>query len=61
MVRPACPNTAGPEADRRAAPADKYQLEIVRNGGLPPLLRLLRSSFLPLIQIGRASCRERVS
>lgn len=39
---------------------DKYQLEIVKNGGLPPLLRLLRSSFLPLI-LSAAACVRNVS
>ena len=39
---------------------EKYQLEIVRNGGLPPLLRLLRSSFLPLI-LSAAACVRNVS
>ncbi|SCV71370.1 BQ2448_2958 [Microbotryum intermedium] len=39
---------------------DKYQLEIVKNGGLPALLRLLRSSFLPLI-LSAAACVRNVS
>lgn len=39
---------------------DKYQLEIVRNHGLNPLLRLLRSSFLPLI-LSAAACVRNVS
>ena len=34
---------------RNLASDEKYQIEIVRSNGLPPLLRLLRSSFLPLI------------
>lgn len=40
--------------------AEKYQLEIVKNGGLPALLRLLRSSFLPLI-LSAAACVRNVS
>ena len=38
----------------------KYQIEIVRSNGLPPLLRLLRSSFLPLI-LSAAACVRNVS
>jgi vacuolar protein 8 len=40
--------------------AEKYQLEIVKNGGLPALLRLLRSSFLPLV-LSAAACVRNVS
>ena len=36
---------------RNLASDEKYQIEIVRSNGLPPLLRLLRSSFLSLIHI----------
>lgn len=45
---------------RNLASDEKYQVEIVRNGGLPPLLRLLRSSFLPLI-LSAAACVRNVS
>ncbi|KAM0790549.1 Vacuolar protein 8 [Microbotryomycetes sp. NB124-2] len=45
---------------RNLASDDKYQLEIVRNNGLPALLRLLRSSFLPLI-LSAAACVRNVS
>lgn len=38
----------------------KYQLELVRNNGLPPLLRLLKSSFLPLI-LSSVACLRNVS
>lgn len=40
--------------------AEKYQLQIVKFGGLAPLLRLLRSSFLPLI-LSAAACVRNVS
>lgn len=39
---------------------EKYQQDIVTHGGLPPLLRLLRSSFLPLI-LSSAACVRNVS
>jgi vacuolar protein 8 len=39
---------------------EKYQLEIVRCKGLPPLLRLLRSSFLPLI-LSSVACIRNIS
>lgn len=39
---------------------EKYQIEIVKCGGLSPLLRLLRSSFLPLI-LSAAACVRNVS
>lgn len=42
------------------APAEKYQVEIVKHGGLPALLRLLRSSFLPLV-LSAAACVRNVS
>lgn len=42
------------------ARAEKYQVEIVKNGGLPALLRLLRSSFLPLV-LSAAACVRNVS
>ena len=45
---------------RNLASDEKYQIEIVRSNGLPPLLRLLRSSFLPLI-LSAAACVRNVS
>lgn len=39
---------------------EKYQLEIVRCKGLPPLLRLLKSSFLPLI-LSSVACIRNIS
>ena len=45
---------------RNLASDDKYQIEIVSKHGLPPLLRLLRSSFLPLI-LSAAACVRNVS
>jgi vacuolar protein 8 len=39
---------------------EKYQLEIVRAEGLTPLLRLLQSSYLPLI-LSAAACVRNVS
>ncbi|KAI9603985.1 hypothetical protein H4Q26_003595 [Puccinia striiformis f. sp. tritici PST-130] len=45
---------------RNLASDEKYQIEIVKCGGLPPLLRLLRSSFLPLI-LSAAACVRNVS
>lgn len=39
---------------------EKYQLEIVKFGGLPPLLRLLKATFLPLI-LSAAACVRNVS
>lgn len=39
---------------------ERYQLEIVRYNGLPPLLRLLKSTFLPLI-LSSAACVRNVS
>jgi vacuolar protein 8 len=40
--------------------ADKYQLEIVKAEGLKPLLRLLHSTYLPLI-LSAAACVRNVS
>ena len=40
--------------------AEKYQLEIVKAEGLPPLLRLLQSAYLPLI-LSSAACVRNVS
>ncbi|KAF7727796.1 Vacuolar protein 8 [Apophysomyces ossiformis] len=40
--------------------AEKYQLEIVRYKGLLPLLRLLKSSFLPLI-LSSVACIRNIS
>lgn len=45
---------------RNLASDEKYQIEIVRFQGLPPLLRLLRSTFLPLI-LSAAACVRNVS
>lgn len=39
---------------------EKYQLEIVQFRGLPPLLRLLKSSFLPLI-LSSVACIRNIS
>lgn len=41
-------------------PAEKYQLEIVKADGLTPLLRLLQSTYLPLI-LSAAACVRNVS
>lgn len=43
-----------------SSPLEKYQIEIVKNGGLAPLLRLLQSAFLPLI-LSAAACVRNVS
>jgi vacuolar protein 8 len=40
--------------------AEKYQLEIVKASGLTPLLRLLQSTYLPLI-LSAAACVRNVS
>jgi len=40
--------------------AEKYQLEIVKADGLTPLLRLLQSTYLPLI-LSAAACVRNVS
>lgn len=45
---------------RNLASDDKYQLEIVRNNGLRPLLRLLQSSYLPLI-LSAVACIRNIS
>lgn len=45
---------------RNLASDDKYQLEIVRARGLPPLLRLLQSSYLPLI-LSAVACIRNIS
>ena len=45
---------------RNLASDDKYQIEIVQKQGLPPLLRLLRSTFLHLI-LSAAACVRNVS
>ena len=39
---------------------EKYQLEIIRFRGLPPLLRLLQSTFLPLI-LSSVACIRNIS
>ncbi|KZS90310.1 vacuolar protein 8 [Sistotremastrum niveocremeum HHB9708] len=45
---------------RNLASDEKYQLEIVRTEGLPALLRLLQSTYLPLI-LSSAACVRNVS
>ncbi|KAK4940004.1 Vacuolar protein 8 [Elasticomyces elasticus] len=45
---------------RNLASDEKYQLEIVRNNGLKPLLRLLQSSYLPLI-LSAVACIRNIS
>ena len=49
-----------PYALDQADDAEKYQLEIVKADGLKPLLRLLHSSYLPLI-LSAAACVRNVS
>jgi vacuolar protein 8 len=45
---------------RNLASDEKYQLEIVKAGGLPPLLQLLQSSYLPLI-LSAVACIRNIS
>ncbi|KAL3491689.1 armadillo-type protein [Aspergillus germanicus] len=45
---------------RNLASDEKYQLEIVRAKGLPPLLRLLQSTYLPLI-LSAVACIRNIS
>jgi vacuolar protein 8 len=45
---------------RNLASDEKYQLEIVRSRGLAPLLRLLQSSYLPLI-LSAVACIRNIS
>ena len=45
---------------RNLASDEKYQLEIVRTNGLGPLLRLLQSSYLPLI-LSAVACIRNIS
>lgn len=45
---------------RNLASDEKYQVEIVRARGLPPLLRLLQSSYLPLI-LSAVACIRNIS
>ncbi|BFZ57707.1 Vacuolar protein 8 [Savitreella phatthalungensis] len=45
---------------RNLASDDKYQLEIVRANGLPPLYRLLQSTYLPLI-LSSVACIRNIS
>jgi vacuolar protein 8 len=45
---------------RNLASDEKYQLDIVRAGGLPPLLQLLQSSYLPLI-LSAVACIRNIS
>ncbi len=45
---------------RNLASDEKYQLEIVRARGLPPILRLLQSTYLPLI-LSAVACIRNIS
>lgn len=45
---------------RNLASDEKYQLEIEKTRGLPPLLRLLQSSYLPLI-LSAVACIRNIS
>lgn len=45
---------------RNLASDEKYQLDIVRSNGLGPLLRLLQSSYLPLI-LSAVACIRNIS
>lgn len=45
---------------RNLASDEKYQLDIVRSKGLPPLLKLLQSSYLPLI-LSAVACIRNIS
>lgn len=45
---------------RNLASDEKYQLEIVRAKGLPPILRLLQSTYLPLI-LSAVACIRNIS
>jgi len=45
---------------RNLASDEKYQLDIVRAKGLPPLLQLLQSSYLPLI-LSAVACIRNIS
>ena len=45
---------------RNLASDEKYQLEIVKTKGLPPLLRLLESAYLPLI-LSAVACIRNIS
>ena len=45
---------------RNLASDEKYQLDIVRAKGLPPLLRLLQSTYLPLI-LSAVACIRNIS
>lgn len=60
MVRGIVPLSLLTIVPDRPSCTEKYQLEIVKNAGLPALLRLLRSSFLPLI-LSAAACVRNVS
>lgn len=48
------------EADSLFHILEKYQVDIVKADGLPPLLRLLNSTYLPLI-LSAAACVRNVS
>ena len=45
---------------RNLASDERYQIEIVKSKGLPPLLRLLQSSYLPLI-LSAVACIRNIS
>lgn len=53
-------NFPQPRISRLFSAAEKYQLEIVKADGLTPLLRLLQSTYLPLI-LSAAACARNVS
>ena len=54
------PNFPRPRIFHLSFTAEKYQLEIVKADGLAPLLRLLQSTYLPLI-LSAAACARNVS
>jgi len=56
----ASPNFPRPWISHSSPAAEKYQLEIVKADGLTPLLRLLQSTYLPLI-LSAAACARNVS
>lgn len=55
-------NTIDPDSEHQwlRPLLERFQLEIVKANGLPPLLRLLQSSYLPLI-LSSAACVRNVS
>ena len=54
------PNFPHPRVPCSSSSVEKYQLEIVKADGLTPLLRLLQSTYLPLI-LSAAACARNVS